>query len=360
MPDPYYEITTIAWAGEPPSHNIAPSLARLSNGNLLVVWSANEFIPGSLEADPQSVLDVIKHPGSIKAAISEDNGSTWSDPVKLAEGADGDPTVFVVGARVVLHYTSVPYLKRGAKILYRGAPEVYERVSEDHGRTFTTARRVALGENYWGCRSNPLVLRNGRIVWPFYYVENADVDVLEKDMRCVVAALISDDRGSTWRRGGEIRLDLPNGADEPTIVELSNGDLYMLIRTTAGSQYEALSSDGGLTWSPPAPSVLSSPSAPATLLRLSFDPNQIVVVWNDSPQNRYPLNVAMSLDDCRTWEYSRVLVNPGRQVAYPSIAQAADGMIVVAYHEAPDRDKVKWFYMRHIMAARVSEAWIRS
>ena len=355
----FFEITTVVASVDPPNGNLAPSLVRAPNDDLLAVWSANDYIDGSLEKDPENVLDILRHPGSIKGSISTDHGATWSEPFIVAEGADGDPTLLAVDDRIVIRYTEVPYIKKGKDVLYQGVPKFYEKVSTDNGRSFGPAKAKNFGPKYWASRSNSIVLRSGTVVCPFYYVENVATEVLEKDMRCVSGALISGDGGETWTRGDEIRIDLPAGADEPTIAELSNGDLYMLIRTRGGAQYETRSSDQGRSWSKPQSSVLTSPSAPATLFRLSFEPNLVAVSWNNSSSNRWPLDFALSYDDCKTWKCSRTLVNPGRQVAYPTIAQAADGTIVVMYHESPDKNKVKWYYMRHIMAARFSEDWVK-
>ena len=84
------------------------------------------------------------------------------------------------------------------------------------------------------------------------------------------------------------------------------------------------------------------------------------MVWNNSPTERFPLQVAVSEDDCVSWPYSRVLANPGRQAAYPSAATAADGSIVIVYHEGPDKSRERWYYVRHVMAARVSPQWLLS
>ena len=356
----YFENSTVFWGGDPSSSNLAASIVRAPNDDLVVVWSSNDYIEGSLESGPVNVLDILKHPGCIRGSISSDHGRTWCDPFVIVDDADGDPTLYLMEDKIVLCYSRVEYIKREEKILYQGEPQVYEKVSTDSGRSFGEPRLVDFGPKYWGCRASPIVLRSGTVVRPFYYVNNVDTEVLERDMKCIAGALVSKDGGNSWTRSGEIHLDIENGADEPSIVELSNGDLYMLIRTRGGCAYEALSSDEGLSWTDPRPTQLTSPSAPATLYRLSFEPNTVVVSWNNSPSDRFPLDIAVSYDDCRSWEHSRTLVNPGRQVAYPAITQAADGAIVVAYHEGPDRDKVKWYYMRHIMAARVSEAWIRS
>ena len=356
----FFEINTVFC--EPCGANAAPSVATLPNKNLFAVWSHNPYLEGVVGSEAENVMDITKHPGNILGAFSKDNGKSWSDPIVLAEGADGDPSLFVADNRTILHYSLLPYIKKGKDVLYKGDTKIFEKISSDNGQTWTEAKQLDPG--IWGS-TGMLKLRDNTLIWPFYYidnyVDNADSKVLERHMICVSGVLISKDDGKTWERSEDIHVDLENGADEPTVVELTNSDLYMLIRTTGKCQYESVSRDKGKTWSKPEPTILTSPSSTAKLYRLSFEPNKVIVVWNNSPENRYPLDVAISYDDCKSWAYSRTLSNPGRCVIMPSITTAADGSIVIVYHEGPDA-LVKKYYCRQsiVMAARISEEWMRS
>jgi hypothetical protein len=87
--------------------------------------------------------------------------------------------------------------------------------------------------------------------------------------------------------------------DEPAILKLKNGDLYMLIRTEGEWLMETRSRDQGRTWTPAARTPLQAHNSPAALWRLRN--GAIVVVWNHSPNKRYPLVAAYSADDGVTW-----------------------------------------------------------
>lgn len=77
---------------------------------------------------------------------------------------------------------------------------------------------------------------------------------------------VSDDDGLTWKcsntvtspdhRGGGFHKGIRwnHGAVEPTVVELKDGTLWMLMRTSQDRHYQAFSQDGGLTWSESEPS----------------------------------------------------------------------------------------------------------
>ena len=49
-----------------------------------------------------------------------------------------------------------------------------------------------------------------------------------------------------------------------------------------------------------------------------------------------PLVVALSTDDCATWSGPRVVTNPSRALAHPSITAVPDKGIFVVWDEAPD------------------------
>ena len=155
--------------------------------------------------------------------------------------------------------------------------------------------------------------------------------------------LLSDDDGLTWR---EILLPSPpphriewphegvrwqNYGCEPTVVELSDGRLWMLIRTSQDNHYEAFSEDGGESWTTPAPSRFYATITMPLFFRMSD--GRLLVVWNNStplPEldhdkqpglnaseregrsedfftNRDVIHAAISSDDGKTWRGFREL-----------------------------------------------------
>lgn len=169
-----------------------------------------------------------------------------------------------------------------------------------------------------------------------------------------VALAISGDDGETWHevvvpealsadrilyRDKSLRWD--NGCCEPTIVELSNGDLLMAVRASFRHHYLYKSRDGGETWDGPreAPMFHASNTMP-TFLRLRD--GRILFLWNNTeplpkrdpseypelwePElagraetvftNRDALHAAISDDDGRTWTgFREVALNPIRNRA---------------------------------------------
>ena len=157
-------------------------------------------------------------------------------------------------------------------------------------------------------------------------------------MLSVASVLYSDDDGHTWRPGGDLDITgVPggggiNGLDEICIAELADGSIYALCRTGTDRLYEARSSDQGLSWSKPKPSPFVASNAPASMIVLDQPKGAVVVVWNETTKDdRKPLSVAYSQDNCLSWSQSKILT--ADYSPYPSITQAANGQIVAAWFE---------------------------
>ncbi len=133
--------------------------------------------------------------------------------------------------------------------------EIWAIRSLDGGKTWIDRQRILEGynPNYFGF----VQTQGGRLV--------ATVPHLVRDPgRYVACSLVSDDDGQTWQRSNLIDLGGHgdhSGAMEPTVAELIDGRLLMLIRTHWGRFWEALSDDGGLSWRTVRPSRIESTSA---------------------------------------------------------------------------------------------------
>lgn len=166
------------------------------------------------------------------------------------------------------------------------------------------------------------------------------------------AVALSDDDGHTWRVREIETIDpypitwpdqgvrWQNRVTEPTVVELSDGTLWMLLRTSTNNHYEAFSTDGGETWTSPTPSRFYGTITMPTLHRL--EDGRILLLWcNTTPlperdhnllpdgdprteairsgraedvfTNRDAFHAAISEDDGKTWiGFREVLLNPAR------------------------------------------------
>ena len=126
---------------------------------------------------------------------------------------------------------------------------------------------------------------------------------------------------------------------EPGVVETGANELFMLVRTRLGCQYESHSSDGGETWTAPKPSPLLSPESPATLTRIPGT-NSLLVIWNDHhdkplnyrtsrPPKRTPLSVALSRDGGRSWSKGKTIeTDPESGFCYTATEWVGDRLLL--------------------------------
>ena len=168
--------------------------------------------------------------------------------------------------------------------------------------------------SYYVVNNDRLVqLSTGRLLVPA-----ADHGDIGKRPNSPAVCYLSDDEGKTWRRGpGEVRLG-GIGCQEPGVVELKDGRVYMIIRNSLGSIYRAISQDGGLTWGEAISTGLTSPVAPATVTRIPTT-GDLLMIWNNSPKRRVPLTAAVSSDEGQTWQHVRNLEEEGQSFAYTSV-----------------------------------------
>ena len=306
--------------------NTIPQVARLANGQLLAVWSTF----------PKS-----GSPGKVYIAFSRDHGRAWSTPQLLLSDASkimADPNILVDGPRVFVFATVVESPNR-----IRKSWTMFKR-SPDNGLTWGPLEEIPIPRQYVaGKQHNAIVLRDGTYLlgiawdkWP----EMGMAARTEGEMDLTAGVLISKD-GTHWTLHGSLHVLLDkltpggtNGLCEPALVELSNGEVLMILRSGGTHHYESRSHDGGLTWSTPTPSPLPGHNTPTALLRLQGS-HEIVAVWNNSPLTRYPLSAALSSDHGKTWSAPRILAQTeGLQVSYPGLTQAADGTIIAVWQQA--------------------------
>lgn len=343
--EPFFETGVVRAAATPKERNAYPVIARTAGGQLITVWT---------------VMEAGNQDGKVVGALSRDGGRTWSDPVTLIDVPgknDADPNIVIDGNRILVYSTTV-----GNRI---DKSEIWMTVSVDEGRSWSKPVELRMPYKYVvGKRHIGLKLRDGTLVMPFSWDLWAEVDTparTEGEMDLKSGVLLSRDGGLTWIPSGDLHIFEPKvqpgaiwGVVEPALVELANGELYMLLRTGTEWLYESRSPDGGRTWTPPVRSPLLGHNSPAALWRLDQNPREIIVIWDNSPRYRYPLTVAISNDGGRSWSRPKIVAttSEGLQVSYPGITQASDGSFVAVWQQqlANGGRDVRW--------VRFNRAWV--
>jgi hypothetical protein len=94
---------------------------------------------------------------------------------------------------------------------------------------------------------------------------------------------------------------------EPGVVELKDGTIYLFCRTDAGTQYVCNSSDAGKSWSQLKASNIKSPRSPASIERIPST-GDLLMLWNNNytpigdGKRRTPFNMAISKDEGESWQ----------------------------------------------------------
>lgn len=196
--------------------------------------------------------------------------------------------------------------------------------SNDEGQTWSKPQRIF--EGYTGATNGAEQTRDGRIVVPFsYYTTNPG--------RLLATTVSSADGGTIWKTSNPIDIGGAgdhDGALEPCVIELRDGRLWMVIRTTRNVLWESFSSDGGQSWTPAQPTTIDSTSAPAHIVRLRD--GQLLMAWNRAEGGRRLLHLAFSPDDGKSWTPSWVAVRGS--ATYPFILEPEPGDLWIGYMDA--------------------------
>ena len=105
----------------------------------------------------------------------------------------------------------------------------------------------------------------------------------------------------------------------------------MWMRTDKKKIFRCYSRDRGETWSTPEPMTLDSPRSPQSIKRIPST-GHLLLIWNNSPDKRFPLTAAISKDDGVTWENIRNLdEDPAHTYAYTSIEFLKDRALFTYY-----------------------------
>ena len=341
---PPYEILgvrVISW--EPSLYHGWPTLARRSNGELLLAFSGGR---------EQHVCPF----GRLEWMRSSDAGITWGWPQVLYDSPIDDRDAGLVetarGSILVSTFTSLAYesfLQRAesAKLGEVGAfgePKRLDRWRAAHRRLSDDARKNEVGTYMmrstdggvtWSSRyaipidspHGPIVLRDGRLLYPGKAIHgDGTIGICE-----------STDDGLTWSWLSKIPTrsgDQVAKYHELHGVETTDGTVICHIRNE--NEHDALetlqseSKDAGRSWS--MPHSIGVWGLPSHLLRLKN--GSLLMTYG---HRRKPLGILASLsrDHGGSWSAPIILTADGTSwdLGYPSTVECDDGTLVTAWYE---------------------------
>lgn len=348
--------SVVAGHGSPqvigPSPNNEPSVVQLPDGVMKIFH---------MDEENEVCLSI----------ASDDDGVTWSEshPEFIVPEETSYNTLSLLDAKGELHLFFL--VRRGTGNRQLGVDlfyDVWHCRTSGGGKEWGEPKRVFAG--YVGSIRSAVQLPSGRIVLPVGEWIGGRPTAPPHGANEIVV-LYSDDDGDTWQQS-PARLTTPVrqwgigvGAVEPSVLELQNGTLWMLIRNDNGQLYQSFSPDG-IDWTPPEPSRFASSESPSQILRLTD--GRIILFWNNclaAPTvgpDAYPhysgrdaMHAAISEDDGLTWRgFREVFRDPFRDdppprrgdrgTAYPRAAETPGGYVILTSGQGEERRKIVRFH----------------
>ena len=252
-PEPFVGWGGFGWPG---------NMARLPSGELLLVHSAGYWHVSF--AEPRLIEPAtrerwlardwpLERPaptgGRSMMCRSSDGGKTWSSPrtvvdLPLDDGAygllrcqDGTLLCFINVQASWYGFEAAPAAFRD-DIDGLNTQQCVVR-SSDGGRTWDGPIWLSSpGKFYERSHAQPIQLPDGGILWPTYCADGRDLPLFGAIHR-------SDDSGRTWRTAATLRRASGENVDEPAIALLDDGRLVLVTRPDGALFF---SSDAGVTW----------------------------------------------------------------------------------------------------------------
>ena len=319
-----------------------PTLERSADGKLWAAW----YSGGTGEGPDNYVL----------LASSPDDGSTWSKPLLVIDPPEKvrafDPCLWTDPAGRLWLFWAQSWTKFDGRC---GVWAIRCDEPEAPVPRWTEPRRLANGI----MMNKPTVLSTGEWLMPSAIWNNREPRWPQFERERKSNLYVSTNSGETWTLlGGP---DVPErSCDEHMVVELRDGSLMMLVRTTYGIA-KSLSRDRGRTWEKAENSGIPGPNSRFFIRRLKsgrlllvnhygykLDPNRRI-------SGRTHLAALLSEDDGRTWAKS-LMLDEREDVSYPDGVEAPDGKIYIVYdRERKDAREILMsvFTEEDVLAGRV-------
>lgn len=321
------EYVLLLPAGNDNPRNSEGDFITLKDGRILFVYS--HYTGESADDHAHAFL---------AGRYSSDGGETWTPEDVVIVEQEGIMNVMSVSllrlqnGEIVLFYLKknsdsdcIPMLRTSTDEAYSWSDPV---------------RCITDRDGYFVLNNSRVVqLKDGRLLMPVSLHKSPGDSTFARIGR--IWNYYSDDNGRSWKAGNEVANPESIVTQEPGLVELSNGDILMYLRTMSGVQYFSYSKDKGETWSPAEPGNIKSPCSPASITRIPSK-GDLLLVWNDNgaDQQRTPFNIAYSEDEGKNWVNRQIIENkPDGSYCYPAIHYAGKE-ILISYFDWSTRGSV--------------------
>jgi len=290
------------------------SITELANGDLYLVYYGGQ---GEYAVDT-GVYGSRFRKGSTK----------WTNPLRIAHDpfrSLGNGVIWQAPDGIVWLF----YVVRWGETW--STSRLQAKISKDGARTWSDSFVLSDVEGTM-VRGRPIVLDNGEYLLPIYHETGHNVEIVGPDSTS--RFLRFDPKKRSWRPSGVISS--PKGNIQPAVAQITHD--YLIAYCRRGGGYEPTKSgyivrsesrDGGMTWAEGVDSTFPNPNAAVDLLRLKS--GRLLLVYNDSMNDRTPITASLSTDSDKTWPYKRNIATGPFDYAYPYTIQTRDGKIHLIY-----------------------------
>ena len=292
------------------------SIVETAPGKLCAVWKGG---PGEGKCN----INIPKDVGIWSARFEE---GKWSEPECIVSAPDSvcwNPVLTqLTNGEVLLFYRLGPNPRSVVGCIKR---------SQDGGAQWSKEEVLPAGV-FGPARSKPIVKQDGTLICGSSIECGSPTDVW-KATACWID--ISSDGGRSWKKYGP--LEIPGkrfGALEPSLFYDGEGRLRLVCRDRSNKVQEsgyiwtAVSEDDGKNWSSLERTDLPNPDSAVETVDLGA--GAILLIYNHSFTDRFPLNIARSCDGGKTWD--PILELEGE---FPAAILTSDGLVHMTYAQCP-------------------------
>lgn len=311
---------------------------------------------------------------NLSAYVSYDEGETWTGPEVIVRK---DPQAQNIMSASLLRLKNGDigmFYIRKVEVDGMGLDEVLLRRSADEGLTWSEPQVCLPADDYRVLNNDRVVkLSSGRLLMPVAIHSPTKPGFGTGYKRGEVMVYRSDDDGASWTPSHRLLAPFDNdldGLQEPGVLELPDGRVWMFIRTPYGHQYESFSSDGGETWCPVRPSLgFPSPLAPMQVKNVG---GYTVAIFNPVPRaawklmdekkyfwrvwGRTPFAVSVSDDGGVNFARGYLLEDDiNDDYCYPAILEGEDYFLVAYYHSNGANVSLNSLKVSKVMYSEIAE-----
>ena len=318
---PGKELVLKLQPGDNNPRNSEGDFITLKDGRILFIYSR---YTGTSSSDHGSAY--------LAGRYSSDKGKTWTTDDRMIVQQEGTMNVMSVSLlRLQNGDIALFYLKKNSTT--DCIPLV--RISKDEANTWTEPVPCITDRKGYFVLNNDRViqLKSGRIIMAVALHSTPEEGKWHNNGR--LFSYYSDDNGQTWKASAEVANPNNVTLQEPGLIELKNGEIMMIIRSSGGVQHKSYSKDAGQSWSTVEPTEIKSPISPATIERIPST-GDLLMVWNNNDGEnpaikgkRTPLTVAVSKDDGKSWQHIKNLEdNPDGWYCYIAMDFVGDNVLL--------------------------------